>query len=327
MGAPQSLFVRHAFGVKWTRIFRSGRLSSTMPLYLLSADFFAGSDPEAAMDHESLKYCDLCGGDSWDTLFVKEGFRHVRCRGCGLVFVNPRMANHLDVQQSSGTGSMGDDTLTESQTRRYLKELSRLEPYRSLNRILEIGAGRGWFLQEATNLGWETWAVEINADALRRLETRNINRIVMKPAEEFDTNGVSVDVAKMWDVIEHLRSPRRAVANVHAALRPGGLFSLATTNFASLSLRLNGPEWVYLNGADHIFLFEPSTISRLLSEIGFSQIRIRTRSFNMRRKLYHPEKDLPGGPLILRPFRKLIDECIRFTMYGHQMIVTAIKNR
>jgi SAM-dependent methyltransferase len=277
------------------------------------------------MELDLLKYCDLCGGDTYDTLFVKEGFPHVRCRTCGLVFVNPRLAGHLDEQQRSGTGSMGDDKVTESQRRRLLKELDRMEPFRKLNRILEIGAGRGWFLKEATNKGWETWALEINRDALRHLEAGGVNRIIVKPAEEFDGDEASVDLVRMWDVIEHLQSPRRAVANVYGALRPGGLFSMSTTNFASLSRWINGPEWVYLNGSDHIFLFEPPTIERLLVESGFSQIRIRTRSFNMRRKLYHPERDLASRRLILKPFRKLIDECMRFTRYGHQMIVTAVK--
>lgn len=276
------------------------------------------------MELEVLKYCDLCGGETHDTLFVKEGFSHVRCRGCGLVFVNPRLAAHLDIQRSSGTGSMGEDSLTEPQRRRLRKELGRVEPFRKLNRMLEVGAGRGWFLQEAANTGWETWALEINRDALRHLESKRIDRIVARPAEEFDAE-VQVDVVRMWDVIEHLRSPRRALANIRRVLRPGGLLRLATTNYDCLSRWVNGPEWLYLNGSDHIFLFEPPTIERLLAESGFSNIGIRTRDFNMKRKLYHPERDLPSRWRVLKPFRKLLDECMRFTRYGHQMIVTAVR--
>ena len=147
----------------------------------------------------------------------------------------------------------------------------------------------------------------------------------MDTAEDFDASAGSMDVVKMWDVIEHLQSPRKALTNIHRVLRPGGLLRLATTNFASLSRWVNGPEWVYLNGADHIFLFDPTTISRLLTQCGFSDIRIRTRSFNLRRKLYHPERELPVKLSFLRPFRKLVDAGVGITMYGHQMIVTAIK--
>lgn len=191
--------------------------------------------------------------------------------------------------------------------------------------MLEIGAGRGWFLDEASKNGWQTWALEINRDALHHLESRRIDTIITEPAETFHVDPGTMDVVRIWDVIEHLESPRKAAERIWLALRSGGLVRLSTTNFASLSRWLNGPEWVYLNGADHIYLFEPKTITRLLSEIGFTDIRVSTRSFNMRRKLYHPERDLPVKYPFLRPFRKLIDETIRFTSYGHQMIVTAIK--
>jgi SAM-dependent methyltransferase len=276
------------------------------------------------LEQEIIQYCDLCGGETHDTLFVKEGFPHVRCRDCGLVFINPRLADHLDLQKISGTGSMGEDSLTEPQRRRLHKELTQVEPFRKLNRMLEVGAGRGWFLLEAKNKGWETWALEINRDALAHLENKRIDRIIVRPAEEFDAE-LPFDVVRMWDVIEHLRSPRQALANIHRVLRPGGLLRLSTTNFACLSRWINGPEWVYLNGSDHIILFEPPTIEKLLLENGFSNIRIRTRDFNMRRKLYHPERDLPAKWLILKPFRKLLDETMRFTRYGHQMIVTAVR--
>lgn len=242
-----------------------------------------------------------------------------------MVFVNPRLTRHGELQRSEGTGTMGEDRLTSGQIKRLRRELASMEPFRKHNRILEIGAGRGWFLDEASKAGWQTWAVEINENALNYLKSRGIDNIITEPAESFLIDTAVMDVVRMWDVIEHLESPRKAIGRIGEALRPGGLLRLSTTNFASLSRWINGPEWVYLNGADHIYLFEPRTITRLLTENGFLNIRISTRSFNMRRKLYHPEKDLPPRCSLLRPFRKLIDETMRFTPYGHQMIVTATK--
>ncbi len=280
-------------------------------------------DPDVHLTHVP---CDLCGIDDHVVLFVKEGFAHVRCKGCGLVFVSPRIAAHLETQRTGGTGAMGEEKLTPSQVGRLRKELQGIESYRKLHRILEVGAGRGWLLEEAGRQGWETWAVEINVAALERLREKGIHHIVNESAESFVLPEESFDAVRMWDVIEHLRSPKKAVANIYRALRRGGLLRLSTTNFASLSRWVNGPDWVYLNGADHIYLFEPSSITALLTAAGFSGIRIRTRSFNLRKKLYHPEQVPPTGFSLLRPFRKLIDETIRFTPYGHQMIVTAVKD-
>ncbi len=267
--------------------------------------------------------CDLCGCTDTDLLFEKEGFRHVRCISCGLVYVNPRLKDQLKIQTASGTGELGEDRISAAHERRIGKELRSLEKYRLRNRILEIGPGRGWFLRAAGQAGWETWAVEVNTTALSRLQALNLTRIVAAPAEEFDASPESADVIRIWDVIEHLQSPNKALTRIFTVLRPGGALRLATTNYASLSRMVNGPEWVYLNGADHIHLFTPKTIRAFLEAKGFRNIRVRTKSFNLRRKLYHPVRDLPPAVPLLVPFRKLIDEIIRITQYGHQMIVHA----
>ncbi len=269
--------------------------------------------------------CDICGSGKSTVLFVKEGFVHVRCAVCGLVYVNPRLVDHLDGQVCSGTAEMGDESLSSAQINRLLTELKRLEKFRSANKILEIGPGKGWFLEQALKLGWEVWAVEVNTKALIRLQKIGVRRVLSVSAESFQVPEGHFDVIRMWDVIEHLPSPMSALRLSHRALRNGGLIRLSTTNFASLSRMVNGPEWVYINGADHITLFEPETIFSALKQSGFSQIKIRTRSFNLRKKLYHPEKVFNNTSVLLRPFRKLIDETIRFTMFGHQMIVEAKK--
>lgn len=269
--------------------------------------------------------CDLCGSEERTPLFVKEGFVHVRCKNCGLVYVSPRLSDHLSGQVHAGTAEMGDDFLSKSQTKRLLDELKRLEQFRKLNRILEIGPGKGWFLEQANKLGWETWAVEVNSKALERLKAIGIHRIINDEESLNQILEESFDVVRIWDVLEHLESPKKTLAMSFNALRKAGIIKISTTNFRSLSRIVNGPNWVYLNGADHIVLFEPKTIDRMFREVGFSRIKVRTRSFNLRKKLYHPPEDLTKIPILIKPFRKLIDEAIQFTKYGHQLIVEAIK--
>lgn len=268
--------------------------------------------------------CDLCGGSDHEPLFVKEGFRHVRCRECRLVFVNPRLRGHLGGQIEEGTGALGAGRVSARLQRHLSRELERVAPFRQTGRIVDIGAGAGWFLWAAARAGWETWAVEVNRDALAQLERRGVHRIVGTPAEAFRAPARSLDVVRLWEVIEHLESPRTVVSNSFAALRPGGLLQLATPNYASWSRRISGPDWVYLNGSDHIHLFEPATIRRLLEHSGFEQIRVRTRAFKPERRRYHPPACLPPPHRWLYPFRNLVHAVARFTACGHQMIVTAV---
>jgi 2-polyprenyl-3-methyl-5-hydroxy-6-metoxy-1,4-benzoquinol methylase len=269
--------------------------------------------------------CDLCNGQAHRLLFVKEGFSHVRCRDCGLVFVNPRLRNHIRGQIEGGTGAMGSDRLSPREQRHLERELKIMAPFRRTGRVLEIGAGFGWFLSAAARAGWETWALEVNRRALTRLARRGLDRIVDLPAEDFRAPARSMDAVRLWEVIEHLQSPRTVLHNSYEALRPGGLLRLSTPNFASWSHRICGPNWIYLNGADHIHLFEPATIARLLRRIGFDRIRIRTRAFKPERRCYHPPRRLPPPGRMIHAFRNLIHEMVRFTSFGHEMIVTAVK--
>lgn len=269
--------------------------------------------------------CDLCGEKNRKILFVKEGFPHCRCMNCGLVYVSPRLKRHLELQKHYGTGTMGEEQLTAAQMKRLKQAVAKIEPWRQLNRFLDIGPGRGWYLGAAAEAGWETWAVEINSKALSYLHNLAFSHIMEIPAEEFESPENYFDVVRLFDVIEHLTSPRRVVEKIFRSMRPGGLLELSTTNFASLSMMINGPQWMYLNGTDHIILFEPNTMNRLLTQAGFQHIQINTRDFHLKRRLYHPERELQLGSTILRPFRKLIDETIFLTTYGHQLLVKAIK--
>ena len=278
------------------------------------------------VEEETLEVdCDLCGETNRQVLFIKEGFPHCRCTNCGLVYVSPRLKRHLELQKNYGTGTMGEEQLTPAQTKRLKKAVAQIEPWRQLNRFLDIGPGRGWYMDAAAEAGWETWAVEVNTTALSYLKKLVSSRIMAVPAEEFESPENFFDVVRLSDVIEHLTSPRRVVERIFRSLRPGGLLELSTTNFASLSMMINGPQWMYLNGTDHIILFDPQTMNRLLMQTGFQHIQIRTRDFHLQRRLYHPEKELSPGSTILRPFRKLLDETLFLTSYGHQLLVQATK--
>jgi SAM-dependent methyltransferase len=220
---------------------------------------------------------------------------------------------------------MGEEGLSKAQKRRLKRMIKKLEPYRRTGLILEIGPGRGWFLMMAREMGWNTIGVEINARAAMDLKKSGLEQIICAPIESADIGEATADIVRMWDVIEHLQDPRLALEKAWSALRPGGVIEISTTNYQSFSRMINGPDWVYLNGADHIYLFDPGTIRKILKRAGYNDIKIRSRSFNLRRKLYHPERELPPGPFLIKPFRKIIDELARFTSYGHQMIVRASK--
>jgi SAM-dependent methyltransferase len=73
--------------------------------------------------------------------------------------------------------------------------------------------------------------VDISADAV--MSHPNLDERIVGDLETVDLGSDRFDVAVCWDVLEHLRRPERAVANIRAALKPGGYLILGLPNTRS----------------------------------------------------------------------------------------------
>jgi hypothetical protein len=76
------------------------------------------------------------------------------------------------------------------------------------------------------------------------------------------------------DVIEHLRDPCVFLAQVYAALRPGGLLFLTLPSLDSWSARILGRHWMEYK-LEHLYYFREATIRRLLRQAGYVDARIK----------------------------------------------------
>ncbi len=274
-------------------------------------------------------HCDLCGSDTSMVLFEKDGFKHVKCRNCGLVHVNPRLKNPLEHQETfydNLAASFGDlnerahHDYTGSRRKRFLKEAAMYLPYNLNGRILDIGCGLGGFLKGAAEQGWKyPEGIEIAPQAAEY--TSKFFPVRMKPFEETEYD-YYFDVIRLENVIEHVPSPRSIVVSAYKYLRPGGLFVISTPNYRSLSVTLCREKWQYICGADHIYLFAPKTISQLLSKNGFKILNIRTKGIHLTPK-NHAKKPLSYNEIKL--VEKVLDLFVRRTRWGHRLKVLAEK--
>jgi SAM-dependent methyltransferase len=82
------------------------------------------------------------------------------------------------------------------------------------------------------------------------------------------------DVVALYHVIEHFRSPRAEVREMHRILKPGGMLVMETPNIATIWYHLLGARWRQFI-PDHIFFFTPNTITRLCEENGFQVSELR----------------------------------------------------
>ena len=62
---------------------------------------------------------------------------------------------------------------------------------------------------------------------------------------------------------------------MHSNLKEGGILALSTGNVESLVAKISREKWHFYNLPEHLWLFSPQTITRLLEENGFRVIELR----------------------------------------------------
>ena len=83
------------------------------------------------------------------------------------------------------------------------------------------------------------------------------------------------DLATMWDVIEHVPDPLRALQAAADALRPGGGLVLTTGDVESVAAKLSGERWHLYNLPEHFYFHTERSLRSLAEQAGFRPIAVR----------------------------------------------------
>ena len=225
--------------------------------------------------------CLFCGVVDERLRFREEPFRVVQCRRCGLTYVNPRLPaerlhemyqeeywSSVSAKEFGYTAYIADQPLYRRTYRRRMPVIRRYKPQPGA--VLDVGCAAGFFLSVAAEEGWRPTGIELSAPmadyAARTLKLQDVRRGDLL---SLDLPEQSFDVITLWDVIEHLEDPPAHLRAAKRLLKRDGVLVIETQNVASCFARLLGRKWQHFKHAEHLYHFEPKTLSRLLSEAGF----------------------------------------------------------
>ncbi len=258
--------------------------------------------------------CILCGSVEHDLLIecedlryetTREQFRVVRCRGCGLAYLNPR-------PPKSEIGSYYPDnyrtreTLTpadlEKRLQRYLRKRTTLLknpwllPLRPGMKALDIGCGSGEVLLLFRERGVEGHGMDIDEGNIGRLRGEfGFNATVGDIDARTHFEDHTFDLVVMRHSLEHTFNPLHALKEVNRILRPGGTLVIGVPNIESVVSGVTGKYWADLDLPRHLFQFSPATVSRLLRDAGFSVDRLHHETKVSRKSLKKWLRSTPLG--------------------------------
>ena len=240
--------------------------------------------------------CAVCDSLEARPVYRKFDLTISRCARCGLVYATPRATRDEIWQRYSPTyfwdeylpshgiiNGQFDLAVIDQRHAPMLRLISSRVPVRG--RMLEVGAGGGFFLKAAERAGWDCEGIEVSATAADFARTRLQLDVRQGSAEEIPYQSATVDLAVLFEVIEHLLDPRRALQSVWRAIKPGGRILLSTPNFNALSRRALGRQWAVISPAEHLYYFTESSLARLLVRAGFADVRFERQ---------YPGFDVPG---------------------------------
>ncbi len=151
------------------------------------------------------------------------------------------------------------------------------KPIRGKSKLLEVGFGRGTFLEKASSCGWIVFGVDTDEQVIAAALQRGFN-VSRGGIEVFNDLSEEFDAIVMNHVIEHVHNPITVLERCYRLLRPGGSLYIETPNINSIGHRYFGSEWRDLDPPRHLVLFTPNSLRYALEAAGFSCVAWKGRS-------------------------------------------------
>ena len=226
--------------------------------------------------------CCVCGAEDCTPAAVGEDFEYrssadtfiaMRCRGCGLVYLDPR-PTPSELPRIYPQNYHAFDFSPERfgfvyRVRRALEGRRAVQWCRGLGDhalILDVGCGDGFHLRLLRDFGRAGWKLEGVDASVRAVDAARRAGLVVHhgSVEQLDLPPSSYDLILLIATIEHVDDPPGVLRAVRRLLRPGGRVVIVTDNTATLDFKLfGGRHWGGYHFPRHFNLFDRTTLQRL----------------------------------------------------------------
>ncbi|VVB86552.1 Ubiquinone biosynthesis O-methyltransferase [uncultured archaeon] len=242
--------------------------------------------------------CILCNSNDYEAIIETKDFRYhlsddifnvVKCRNCGLVFLNPRpekdeMGKFYPSGYYNASPGKSEKAFCNFVNRSKINKIKELKQH---GRILDIGCGNGDFLSVFSPEEWELYGIEPNPVGYnltrRRTKINTLNETLA--GCKFPDN--FFDVITLWHVLEHIYEPNEELKEIGRILKDDGILVVSVPNINSLGFKLGKKHWLHLDSPRHLHHYNPETIDKIVNKNGFKIFKMTFPMFEFPLDLYH----------------------------------------
>ncbi len=138
-------------------------------------------------------------------------------------------------------------------------------------RILELGCGRGIFLEFLINNGYKNvFGIDVSKEQIDIAKVQNLNAEEIGVLEYLNSNNEKFDLIFAIDLIEHFHKDELIplFEGIYNKLKNGGAFVFHTPN----GLGINASYTIY-SDLTHLTIFTPNSAIQILKLVGFNEIK------------------------------------------------------
>ncbi len=138
-------------------------------------------------------------------------------------------------------------------------------------RIMELGCGRGIFLEFLINNGYKNvFGIDISKEQIDTAKEQNLNVEEIGVLEYLKSNNEKFDLIFAIDLIEHFHKDELIPLfdGIYNSLKDGGAFVFHTPN----GLGINANRIIY-GDLTHLTIFTPNSAVQILKLVGFNKIK------------------------------------------------------
>jgi 2-polyprenyl-3-methyl-5-hydroxy-6-metoxy-1,4-benzoquinol methylase len=233
--------------------------------------------------------CVSCGSTSFKELFrakqyvISEEMKYtlVRCNKCRLVFLNPQPSEEeLKRFYPSEFFCIPEDKVrTTMPSFMMLDKVKETMRFKKKGTLLDIGCGKGGFLQQMQQRGFKVNGLDVSPIACR-LASEKVGKENIFEGDLLSANFPQrhYDIITLWHVLEHVNDPVKTLKKIHTLLKNDGLLIICCPNFNSLLRLMFKDKWYPLCTPHHLFHFTFQTLTSVLKLTGYT-IKWRKRHF------------------------------------------------
>ena len=235
--------------------------------------------------------CYNCGSKEISSSFIVNKFRHVRCKNCNMVYVNPRLKEAIthDLYNEKPYTEFYKIKLIPSVD--YRRNVLGVRKYEQINnhfkkpgKVLDIGCGIGEVLSVFKENKWDCTGIEFNDFAADYAQKNFGLNIINKSIYDFDAKE-QYDLIMLWGVLEHFYDPKKVLFKVHELLKDKGILLLEVPSADSVLVRYyeQTSKTVdrIIEGDRHIMLFSLRSFLEMTDDTGFKPVEIMSNGLDI----------------------------------------------